>query len=129
MIILSKWLNGSIWSVDGTLTGSTSSSRNGSGCNSNKGTMQTSQTQRLMPHHQMQFNLITMTLNGFRYYYLTLIILFDNNHTVKLIQVYLSNLYSSICTQLKSLKYCYRTLSINNFFVYSYMVLSITFSQ
>ena len=45
--------------------------------NGNEGVLHISQTVRLEPHHQMHFNVILRTLNGFKYCYLTLIILFS----------------------------------------------------
>ena len=60
-------------------------------------------------------------LNGFNYFYLTLIILFKINYflqTVKKLQVSLFNTnysiqnYSVICAQLNNYKYCYVSLQI-----------------
>ena len=57
---------------------------------SNVGVLHIPRTHGLESHYQMQFNVITKTLNGFKYCYQTLIILF--------------NIYSFICSQLNGFK-------------------------
>ena len=49
--------------------------------NGNKEVIHITQTLRQEPHHQMQFNVIPRTLNGFKYCYLTLTILFNIIHS------------------------------------------------
>ena len=54
-------------------------------------------------------------LNGFKYCYLTLIILFNIDHLFAYSEVAKNNAiqhYSHICTQSKGFKYCYSTVTI-----------------
>ena len=41
-----KWVNGSIWSIDGTLAGSTNSGQSGPGSNGNEGVLYIPQNSR-----------------------------------------------------------------------------------
>ena len=55
--------------------------KSGHGSNGNERVLHIPQTPRLKPHHQMLFNVILRTLTGFKYYYLTPIILFNIIHS------------------------------------------------
>ena len=48
-IILSKWLNSYIWSIDGTLTGTTNLGQNGPESNDNEGVLHIPQNSRVTP--------------------------------------------------------------------------------
>ena len=50
--------------MDGTLTGTTTLSQSGPGSNGNEGVVHIPQTPRLKPHHQIQFNVILITLRN-----------------------------------------------------------------
>ena len=73
-------LNRSIWSIDGTLTGTITLGQNGPKSNGNNEVLHSLQTPKQEPYHQMLFNIIPRTLKGFKYCYKTLIIQFDINH-------------------------------------------------
>ena len=62
------------------LTGATTLGQSGPESNGNGGVLHILWTVRLESHHQMQFDIIAWTLNGFKYSYLTLIILFNIIH-------------------------------------------------
>ena len=86
IIISSKKLISSIWSLDWTLTGTTTNGQNGSKSNSNEGVLHMTQIAGLEPHHRMKFNIIPKTLNSFKfqhsfkYWYVIWIIQFKINH-------------------------------------------------
>ena len=49
----SKWLNSSIWPIDGSLTGTTTLGQSGPGSNGNEGVLHIPQTPRLELHYLM----------------------------------------------------------------------------
>ena len=91
-------MNSSFKLIDGTLTGTTTPGPSELEYNSNEGVHHIPQTPRLEPHHQMQFTVISKTINGFKYYYQTLIILFNIIHlfTHRWFQVLLCSTNNSI---------------------------------
>ena len=84
--------------MDGTPT----PGQSGPESNRNEGVLHIPPSPRLVPHHQIKFNVIPRTLNSFKYFYLTVIILFiifsiqQHLHTVKWFQAFLSNTNNSI---------------------------------
>ena len=76
-----KWLNVSIWLIDGNLTCTITPGQSWPGSNSNEVLLYIPQTSRMEPQHQMQFKVIPRTLNGFKYCYLTLITLVNIIHS------------------------------------------------
>ena len=62
----SKQLNSSIWPKDGTQIGSTILGQSGPESNGKDEILPISQTPRLAPHHQMQFNVLPWRLTGFK---------------------------------------------------------------
>ena len=82
-------LNSSILLADGSLTGTAHLSQSEPGSNGNEGVLHIPQSPRLEPDHQIE-------LNGFKYFNLTLIILF--------------NIF--VCTLLNGFKYFYVILII-----------------
>ena len=63
IIIFSEWLKSSIWSIDGTITGASTPGQSRSESNGYEGVLYISQTLRLEPYHQMQFDVIQRTQN------------------------------------------------------------------
>ena len=61
----------------GTLTSTTTPGLSGPGGYVIEGLLHNPETPELQPHHQMQFNVISRSLNSFKYCYLALIILFN----------------------------------------------------
>ena len=51
IIILNKWLNGSIWPIDGTLTGTTTPNQSETESSHNEGINYIPQTAKLEPHY------------------------------------------------------------------------------
>ena len=70
-------MNTSIGSIDETLTGTTTPGESGPESNGNEEVHHITLPLRLEPDYQMKFNAISRALNGFKYCYLTLIILFN----------------------------------------------------
>ena len=58
----SKWLSSLIWSIDGTITGTTTPGQSGPGINGNKGYSSLPKSAGERPYRQMQFRVIFMTL-------------------------------------------------------------------
>ena len=56
VIIFSKWLNSSIWPIDGNQIGTTTPGHNGPESDGSEGVLHILQTPGLEPHHQMQFS-------------------------------------------------------------------------
>ena len=81
MIFPSTWSNSSFWPINGILTGTITPGQSGTESNGNKGVLYISQTPRLEPHQQMQFNVTVRILNGFKFCYLTLIFPFKIIHS------------------------------------------------
>ena len=97
----------------GTLIGITTPGQSGPESNGNEEILHIPQTPTLELYHQLLFNVILKTVNGFKYSYLTLIIPFTIIH---------------LFAQLNGFKYCYliQTIQFNtNHFSYSKMALTI----
>ena len=77
----SKRLNGFTWSIGDTITTTTLPGLNEPGSNRHEEVFHTYQTPRLEPHHKMHFSVIPRPLYGFKYCYLTLIILLNIIHS------------------------------------------------
>ena len=80
IIIPSKRLNSSIWPIDETLTGTTTLDPGRPESKGNERILGIPQTLSLEPHHQVHFSVISRTLNGYKYCYLSLTILLDIIH-------------------------------------------------
>ena len=106
-IIPCKRLNSSIWSIERTLTGTTTPSQSGPENKGNEEEVHITKIPRLESHCQMQFSVI-MTLNCSQYSCQILIILFNINHSF---------------AQLNGFKHCYLILiimfNINQYFAHS----------
>ena len=61
IIILSQWMNNSIWAIDGTLTGTTTSGKSRPKSNGNEEILYMSQISGLESDHQMPFRIILWT--------------------------------------------------------------------
>ena len=77
MIIIIIVLYSSIWPIDTSETAAATSIQRWCENNGYEKVLHVSQTARQESHHQMQYNVIPRTLNGFKYFYLTEIILFN----------------------------------------------------
>ena len=62
IILLSKWLNNSIWPTNGNLIGITTADQCWTGSNGNESELRVPQSSGLEPHYQMQFSVYSRTL-------------------------------------------------------------------
>ena len=81
ILIPSKRSTSSICPLDVTFAGITTLGQNGLKTNGNKEIFHIPQTPIMKPYHQVQFNIISRTSNGFKYYYLPLKVLLNSIHS------------------------------------------------